>query len=588
MCRECTRMQGIFQGESKMAEIIRGKGVISGIAMGKIMLAGQNLDGYLVNYKPEDKATEKQKAQDALMAVAEILRESIEKLKSKDMKEQAAIMEAHRMMVQDPMMADNIMAKIEELGNAPQGVLKAAEEQAVMFEQMEDEYFAARAVDLRDVGKRVAKYILGVKEPEIGDEKVILCGREIEPSVIAGMETEKIAGVLLGSGSTTAHAVIIAKARAIPTIVGLNKEDRIDRIADGDHVIMDGERGEIVINPAPEDIASYDEKIKKQKELAEHYAALKDLPAVTTDGVKVDLMANIGTHMDVDNALNYGAEGVGLFRSEFVFMGRQDIPTEEDQFKAYKEAIEKCKGKLCVIRTMDIGGDKPLPYLNIPEEENPFLGYRAVRISLQRRDLFLPQLKAILRAGVYGKAAIMIPMIINVAEFKKVKEFIEEAKLELAHEGKAYSDDVQVGIMVETPAAAIMTPVLARYVDFFSIGTNDLVQYTLAVDRGNANISYLYNHFNPAVLRLVQRTITSARENGIWAGMCGEMASDPNAAVLLMAMGINELSMSAPSIPRVKEKIRSISSVKAKEILADVMTMEDGDDIRNYLQKILG
>jgi len=581
-------MQGIFQGESKMAEIIRGKGVISGIAMGKIMLAGQNLDGYLVNYEPEDKETEKKKAQDALTAVAEILRESIEKLKSKDMKEQAAIMEAHRMMVQDPMMADNIMAKIEELGNAPQAVLKAAEEQAVMFEQMEDEYFAARAVDLRDVGKRVAKYILGVKEPELGDEKVILCGREIEPSVIAGMETEKIAGVLLGSGSTTAHAVIIAKARAIPTIVGLNKEDRIDRIADGDHVIMDGERGEIVINPAPEDIASYDEKIKKQKELAAHYAALKDLPAVTTDGVKVDLMANIGTHMDVDNALNYGAEGVGLFRSEFVFMGRQDIPTEEDQFKAYKEAIEKCKGKLCVIRTMDIGGDKPLPYLNIPEEENPFLGYRAVRISLQRRDLFLPQLKAILRAGVYGKAAIMIPMIINVAEFKKVKEFIEEAKLELAHEGKAYSDDVQVGIMVETPAAAIMTPVLAKYVDFFSIGTNDLVQYTLAVDRGNANISYLYNHFNPAVLRLVQRTISSARENGIWAGMCGEMASDPNAAVLLMAMGISELSMSAPSIPRVKEKIRSISSVKAKEILADVMAMEDGDEIRSYLQKILG
>lgn len=581
-------MQGIFQGESKMAEIIRGKGVISGIAMGKIMLAGQNLDGYLVNYEPEDKETEKKKAQDALTAVAEILRESIEKLKSKDMKEQAAIMEAHRMMVQDPMMADNIMAKIEELGNAPQAVLKAAEEQAVMFEQMEDEYFAARAVDLRDVGKRVAKYILGVKEPEIGDEKVILCGREIEPSVIAGMETEKIAGVLLGSGSTTAHAVIIAKARAIPTIVGLNKEDRIDRIADGDHVIMDGERGEIVVNPAPEDIASYDEKIKKQKELAAHYAALKDLPAVTTDGVKVDLMANIGTHMDVDNALNYGAEGVGLFRSEFVFMGRQEIPTEEDQFKAYKEAIEKCKGKLCVIRTMDIGGDKPLPYLNIPEEENPFLGYRAVRISLQRRDLFLPQLKAILRAGVYGKAAIMIPMIINVAEFKKVKEFIEEAKLELAHEGKAYSDDVQVGIMVETPAAAIMTPVLAKYVDFFSIGTNDLVQYTLAVDRGNANISYLYNHFNPAVLRLVQRTISSARENGIWVGMCGEMASDPNAAVLLMAMGISELSMSAPSIPRVKEKIRSISSVKAKEILADVMAMEDGDDIRNYLQKILG
>ena len=496
-------------------------------------------------------------------------------------------MEAHRMMVQDPMMAQKIEEKLDEEASAPQAVLKAAEEQAQMFESMEDEYFAARAVDLRDVGKRIAKYILGVKEPELGDGKVILCGREIEPSVLAGMPTDKIAGVLLGSGSTTAHAVIIAKARAIPTIVGLNKEDRIDEIADGDYVIVDGERGEIVINPSEADKAGYNDKIKKQQELAAHYAQLKDLPAVTTDGVKVELMANIGTHMDVDNALKYGAEGVGLFRSEFVFMGRQDIPNEDDQFKAYKEAVEKCKGNLCVIRTMDIGGDKPLPYLNIPTEENPFLGYRAVRISLQRSDLFLPQLKAILRAGKFGKVGIMVPMVINVAEFKKVKEFIEEAKLELTHEGKAFAEDVQVGIMVETPAAAIMTPVLAKYVDFFSIGTNDLVQYTLACDRGNANIAYLYNHFNPAVLRLIQRTITSARENGIWAGMCGEMASDPNAAVLLMAMGISELSMSAPSIPRVKEKIRNISSIKAKEILADVMEMEDGDEIKAYLAKIV-
>ena len=570
-----------------MAETIRGKGVISGIAIGKIMLAGQNLDGYLVNYQPESKETEQKKATAALTAVAEVLRESIERLQKQEMAEQAAIMEAHRMMVQDPMMAQKIEEKLDENPSAPHAVLKAAEEQAQMFEAMDDEYFAARAVDLRDVGKRVAKYILGVKEPEIGDEKVILCGREIEPSVIAGMPTDKIAGVLLGSGSTTAHAVIIAKARAIPTIVGLNKEDRIDKIADGDHVVIDGEAGQIVINPSESEMAEYNEKIKKQQEMAAHYAQLKDLPAVTTDGVKVDLMANIGTHMDVDNALTYGAEGVGLFRSEFVFMGRQDIPNEEDQFKAYKEAVEKCGGNLCVIRTMDIGGDKPLPYLNIPEEENPFLGYRAVRISLQRRDLFMPQLKAILRAGKYGKVGIMVPMVINVAEFKKVKELIEEAKVELTHEGKAFAEDVQVGIMVETPAAAVMTPVLAKYVDFFSIGTNDLVQYTLACDRGNASISYLYNHFNPAVLQLIQRTITSARENGIWAGMCGEMASDPNAAVLLMAMGISELSMSAPSIPRVKEKIRNISSIKAKEILADVMKMEDGDEIKAYLAKIL-
>jgi phosphotransferase system enzyme I (PtsI) len=568
-----------------MAEKLKGKGVISGIAIGKIMLAGQNLDGYLVNYKPLGPEEEKKKASDALIAVAETLQKNIDRLQQQDMNEQAAIMEAHRMMVQDPAMESGIMTHLEELGNAPRAVLKASEEQAKMFEEMEDEYFQARAVDLRDVGRRIAKYILGVPEPELGDGAVVLCGQEIEPSVIAGLPTEKIAGVILGAGSTTCHAVIIAKARAIPTVVGVG--DAISKIGDGDSVIIDGEQGDIIIRPSEEDRASYAEKIKKQEELKEHYAALKDLPAVTTDGVRVELMANIGSHNDVDNAKNYGCEGVGLFRSEFVFMGREDIPTEEDQFKAYKEAVEKCGGKMCVIRTMDIGGDKPLPYLNIAPEENPFLGYRAVRISLQRKDLFMPQLKAILRAGVFGKAAIMVPMVINVAEFLKVKELVEEAKVELAHEGKKYSDNVQVGIMVETPAAAVMTPVLAKYVDFFSIGTNDLVQYTLAVDRGNSNIAYLYNHFNPAVLTLIQRTITAARENGKWAGMCGEMASDPNAAVILMAMGISELSMSAPSIPRVKEKIRNISSIKAKEILADVMKMEDGDEIKAYLQKVL-
>ncbi|MFC2472173.1 MAG: phosphoenolpyruvate--protein phosphotransferase [Actinomyces sp.] len=568
-----------------MAETIRGKGVISGIAVGQVMLAGQNLDGYLAAYHPGSIAEEQGKAEAAIVAVTEILLTTIERLRKEEQTEQAAILEAHRMMVQDPMMAENIKAKIEATGSAPQGILDAANEQAQLFEQMEDEYFAARAVDLRDVGKRIAKYVLGVKEPEIGAGQVILCGEEIEPSVVAGMPTEQIAGVILGSGSATSHVVIIAKARAIPTVLGIG--DKISRISDGDEVILDGSRGDIVIRPTEEERSLYETKIEEQKKLAAHYAALKDLPAVTKDGVRVELTANIGTHMDVDNALTYGAEGVGLFRSEFVFMGSTTIPTEEDQFKAYRAAVEKCGGHICVIRTMDIGGDKPLPYLNIPPEDNPFLGYRALRISLQRRDLFLPQLKAILRAGVYGKAAIMAPMVINVAEFKKVLEFVDEAKLELSHEGKAFSESVQVGIMVETPAAAIMTPELSKYVDFFSIGTNDLVQYTLAVDRGNSSIAYLYNHFNPAVLRLVERTARAAKDNGLWCGMCGEMASDPYAAVLLMAMGLTELSMSAPSIPRVKEKLRAVSAVQAKEILADVMKMEDGDEIKAYLQKVL-
>ena len=568
-----------------MAESIRGKGVISGIAVGKVMLAGQNLDGYLAAYKPGSVAEEQGKAEAALTAVTEILLATIDRLRKEEQTEQAAILEAHRMMVQDPMMAENIKTKIEETGSAPQGILDAAGDQAQLFEQMEDEYFAARAVDLRDVGKRIAKHVLGVKEPEIGTGQVILCGEEIEPSVVAGMPTDQIAGVILGSGSATSHVVIIAKARAIPTVLGIG--DKINLIHDEDEIILDGSRGDIIIRPTEAERSLYQTKIEEQKKLAAHYAALKDLPAVTKDGVRIELTANIGTHMDVDNALTYGAEGVGLFRSEFVFMGSTTIPTEEDQFKAYRAAVEKCGGHICVIRTMDIGGDKPLPYLNIDPEENPFLGYRALRISLDRHDLFLPQIKAILRAGLYGKAAMMVPMVISVSEIQRVLKLVEQAKVELAHEGKEYSDDVQIGIMVETPAAAVVSPLLSQYVDFFSIGTNDLIQYTLAVDRGNAQIANLYNPFNPAVLRLIQRTIQSARERGIWAGMCGEMASDPYAAVILLGMGITELSMSAPSIPRVKEMIRSVTSTQAKELLADVMKMEHGVEIRAYLHKML-
>ena len=568
-----------------MAETIRGKGVISGIAVGKVMLAGQNLDGYLAAYKPGSLTEEQGKAEGALIAVTETLLATIERLRKEGQAEQSAILEAHRMMVQDPMMAENIKGKIEVCGSAPQGILEAANEQAQAFEQMEDEYFSARAVDLRDVGKRIAKYVLGVKEPEIGLGQIVLCGEEIEPSVVAGMPTEQIAGVILGSGSATSHVVIIAKARAIPTVLGIG--DKINLIHDEDEIILDGSRGDIIIRPTEEERLLYQDKIEEQKKLAAHYAALKDLPAVTKDGVRIELTANIGTHMDVDNALTYGAEGVGLFRSEFVFMGSTTIPTEEDQFKAYRAAVEKCGGHICVIRTMDIGGDKPLPYLNIDPEENPFLGYRALRISLDRHDLFLPPIKAILRAGLYGKAAMMVPMVISVSEIQRVQKLVEQAKVELTHEGKEYSDDVQVGIMVETPAAAVVSPLLSQYVDFFSIGTNDLIQYTLAVDRGNAQIAHLYNPFNPAVLRLIQRTIQSARERGIWAGMCGEMASDPYAAVILLGMGITELSMSAPSIPRVKEMIRSVTSTQAKELLADVMKMEHGVDIRAYLHKML-
>ena len=568
-----------------MPEVLHGKGVIAGVAIGQIMIVGQALDEYLKDYSKGAAEEEKAKVEPAVALVTEAIEKSVADLNAQGMEEQAAIMEAHGMLVQDPMFIEAMLSKAEEMGNAPAAVLEAAKETAALFEMMDDDYMRERAADIRDIGKRVAKAILGIKDPELGDKKVILCGHEIEPSVIANIPTESIAGVILGQGSTTCHAVIIAKARAIPTVVGLG--DSIDKIPDDAYTAIDGEAGEIIINPADDVLAGLEEKIRIQKEQEARYMSLKDLPAVTKDGVSVHLAANIGLPEDAKAAAAYGNEGVGLFRSEFVFMGREDIPNEEDQFKYYKEAIEACNGKLCVIRTMDIGGDKPLAYLEIPHEDNPFLGFRAVRISLQRKDLFLPQLKAILRAGVYGKAAIMVPMVINAAEIKQIKAMVAEAMAELDSEGKEYSKDVQVGIMIETPAAAVMTPLLAKYVDFFSIGTNDLVQYTLAVDRVNHNVSYLYNHFNPAVLHLINTTIKAANDNGIWAGMCGEMASDPYAAVILTAMGIDELSMSAPSIPKVKEKIRSINISDAKKYLAEILAMDDGDEIREYLHRVI-
>ena len=568
-----------------MPEKMQGMGAIQGIGIGYIMKAGQALDGYLAAYQPGTVEEELEKLNNAVAEVADILEKSVEQMRAVGHDEQANIMEAHLFLAQDPMLTDGMTDKVQEMGNAPAAILASAAESAKIFQSMDDEYLRERAADVLDVSKRIAGKILGIKEPEVGDNMVILCGYEVEPSVIASVPDDKIAGVIMGQGSTTCHAVIIAKSRAIPTVVGM--EHRLDAIPEGAFVIIDGHTGDIFVDPDEETIKEYEAKLAKQRADEERYAALKDLPAVTKDGVEVQLAANIGSPNDAENAAKYGNKGVGLFRSEFVFMGREDIPSEEMQFESYKKAVEACNGELCVIRTMDIGGDKPLPYLNIPHEDNPFLGYRAIRISLNRRDLFMPQLKAILRAGVYGRAAIMAPMIVSVDEILRLRSFVREAMQELEDEGKEYSKTVQIGIMVETPAAAVMTPIFAKYVDFFSIGTNDLVQYTLSVDRVNPNVGYLYNHFHPAVLQLIQRTIKSASDRGIWSGMCGEMASDPYAAVILMAMGISELSMSAPSISRVKEMLRSVTYEEAQKHLAKVMEMETGEQVLKYLHEAL-
>ncbi|MCR5175998.1 MAG: phosphoenolpyruvate--protein phosphotransferase [Anaerovibrio sp.] len=568
-----------------MSETIQGQIALAGISIGRIMKVGQSLDGYMAEYSSGSADEEMEKLNNAIDVLSSEIDDSVEAMRNAGQEEQADIMEAHSFLLMDPMFADLAADKTKEMSNAPAAVLAAADEAAELLAGMDDEYMRERAQDVKDIGKRLARCILGVKAPEIGDDPVVLCGHEVEPSAVANIPDGKIAGMIMGQGSTTCHAVIIAKSRDIVTVVGIG--DSTESIPDQARVLLDGNKGLIIIDPSPEELAAYEEKIAEEKAAKLRYEALRDLPAETTDGIEIQLAANIGLPEDAEAAVKYGNRGVGLFRSEFLFMGRKEMPSEEEQFEQYKRAIQACQGELCVIRTMDIGGDKPLAYLNIPKEDNPFLGYRAVRISLERPELFLPQLKAVLRAGVFGKAAIMVPMVTCVDEAKAVRSMVDRARAELDAENKEYSRAVQLGIMVETPAAAVMAPVLAKYVDFFSIGTNDLVQYTLAVDRINPQVSKLYDHFNPAVLQLIQRTIKSGADNGKWVGMCGEMASDPYAAVILMAMGISELSMSAPSIPKVKEKIRAVSIKEAEKHLAQVMQMETGAEIREYLRAAL-
>lgn len=557
----------------------QGKCVVEGIGIGSVLLLQDTFDEELAAYKLDHVDVEKSKYQDAVMKASVQLSEILDKAKVKNDKEQMEIMGAHLMMIQDPMLEETVYQYIGEGVAAPSAVLKASEEVASVLSNLEDAYLRERAADVKDIGKRLVRLLLGIEEPSFEGEGIVLCGEDIEPSIMANLSKEQVAGIVMGSGSSTSHAVIIAKAKGFVTLVGLGSA--IASLKNGAYAIIDGYEGKLIIEPDDRDIKKYQEAIKIETEKKAYYLSLTDLPAVTLDGHEITLAANIGNPKDIDDAIQYGCKGVGLFRTEFVFMGKKQLPTENEQFEAYKYVIEKVSNDLCVIRTMDIGGDKPLDYLAIEKEDNPFLGWRAIRICLERTDIFMTQIRAILRASVYGKVAIMIPMIINLEEIREAKALIQQAKDSLDASGIPYAQDVQIGIMVETPAAAIMSPVFADEVDFFSIGTNDLVQYTLAVDRGNQKVSYLYNHFNSAVIRSIAHVVEAAHAKGKWVGVCGEMGSDPLATRLFVDMGIDELSMSAPSIPKVKEVIRSIR--KEGNVLEEVLKLNEASKIKAFL-----
>ncbi|MDY4595213.1 MAG: phosphoenolpyruvate-protein phosphotransferase PtsI [[Pasteurella] aerogenes] len=502
--------------------------------------------------------------------------------------EKAAIFEGHLMILEDEELEEEIVDYLRS-NKVNAGVAASAiiDQQVAMLSEIDDEYLKERAGDIRDIGNRLVKNILGMHIVDLGDinEEAILVAYDLTPSETAQLNLDKVLGFITDIGGRTSHTSIMARSLELPAIVGTNNVTQL--VNTGDYLILDAVNNAVYVNPTQSEI----DRLKAlEQQLAEEkaeLAKLKDLPALTLDGRRVDVVANIGTIRDCEGADRNGAEGVGLYRTEFLFMDRDQLPTEEEQFIAYKEVVEAMNGRLVVLRTMDIGGDKELPYLNLPKEMNPFLGWRAIRIALDRREILVAQLRAVLRASAFGKLAVMFPMIISVEEIRELKLVIDVLKQELRNEGKAFDENIQIGVMVETPSAAVNARFLAKEVDFFSIGTNDLTQYTLAVDRGNELISHLYNPMSPSVLNLIKQVIDASHAEGKWTGMCGELAGDEKATILLLGMGLDEFSMSAISVPRIKKLIRNVNYQDAKELAENALQQATAADIEKLVVDFL-
>lgn len=502
--------------------------------------------------------------------------------------EKAAIFEGHLMILEDEELEEEIIDYLRsQKVNASVAASKIIDQQVEMLSEIDDEYLKERAGDIRDIGNRLIKNILGMHIVDLGDiaEESILVAYDLTPSETAQLNLDKVLGFITDIGGRTSHTSIMARSLELPAIVGTN--DVTVRVNTGDYLILDAVNNRVYVNPTQAEIDELKTLEAKLAEEKAELAKLKDLPAVTLDGHKVEVVANIGTIRDCEGAHRNGAEGVGLYRTEFLFMDRDQLPSEEEQFIAYKEVVEAMEGRLVVLRTMDIGGDKELPYLNLPKEMNPFLGWRAVRIALDRREILHAQLRAVLRASAFGKLAVMFPMIISVEEIRELKSVLETLKAELRAEGKAFDENIQVGVMVETPSAAVNAKFLAKEVDFFSIGTNDLTQYTLAVDRGNELISHLYNPMSPSVLGLIKQVIDASHAEGKWTGMCGELAGDERATLLLLGMGLDEFSMSAISVPHIKKLIRHVNYQEVKALADEALQKPTAAEIEQLIQAFL-
>ncbi|MBU5341456.1 phosphoenolpyruvate--protein phosphotransferase [Caldifermentibacillus hisashii] len=494
--------------------------------------------------------------------------------------DKAEIFEAHLLILNDPEIVAPIEDKIKnEKMNAEAALQETTDMFIGIFEQMDNEYMRERAADIRDVRKRVLAGLLNVTipNPSMISEEVIIVAEDLTPSDTAQLNRKFVKGFTTDIGGRTSHSAIMARSLEIPAVVGTKTATK--DIQNGDFLILDGLSGEVHINPTEELIEEYKKKQADYEAQLAEWAKLVNEPSISKDGVQVELVANIGTPKDVEGALHNGAEGVGLFRTEFLYMGRDELPSEEDQFAAYKAVLEGMEGRPVVVRTLDIGGDKKLSYLPLPEEMNPFLGHRAIRLCLDRTDIFRTQLRALLRASVYGKLKVMFPMIATLNEFREAKKLFLEEKDNLAKEGVPTADHIELGIMVEIPSTAVLADQFAKEVDFFSIGTNDLIQYTMAADRMNEQVSYLYQPYNPSILRLVKMVIDASHKEGKWTGMCGEMAGDETAVPLLLGLGLDEFSMSATSILKARSLIRKLSKAEMEKLAQEALQKSTVEEV---------
>lgn len=501
-------------------------------------------------------------------------------------KDKAEIFSAHRLMLEDPEFISAVNEKINnENINAEFAISEVVDFYISLFDNIEDEYLRARSEDLKHVTKNLLRELMGIEPTNLMTikEKSIIVSEDLSPSDIAQINPNIVVGIVTELGGRTSHTSIMARTLGIPAIVGI--KGIVTKVNHGEDIIIDGSTGDITLSPTSKVISEYEIQLKRDLELKKIMSLVRDKKSISKDGFRVEILGNIGTPKDVEKVIQNGGEGVGLFRTEFLYMNSERLPSEEEQFEAYKEVAEKLGNKSLIIRTLDVGGDKELPYLNLPKEMNPFLGYRAIRLCLDRQEIFRVQLRAILRASEYGNIKIMFPMISNINELRESKKIIEEIKEELKLSGISFNENIEVGIMVEIPAVAIQSRTFAKEVDFFSIGTNDLIQYTLAVDRGNEKIANLYSQYHPAVLNLIKMTIENGHKEGIMVGMCGEAAADENLLPVLLAMGLDEFSMSASSILRSRYLLKSISKEKVREKLDELLNLSSSEEILRFIDE---